>query len=256
MEHSFDIEVAKEYGVLEAVIIKNFQYWILKNIANRKNFMDGRYWTYNSLSALCELFPYVSQNQIRYAISNLLDKGILIKGCFNEDRRDRTVWFSFADFHKWICENCQITFGKKSNCICENCQMLNKDINKTNNKPTDNKPDIIPPLTPPKGEPTSRFDYKKIFEGFSEEWIGLFVEWLEYKAERKNSYKGEKSMRAMANKLMKLSEGNIEIARKIVEQSIANNWQGLFGLKTDCGESKTDRYKGDKTIGTNFTYRP
>ena len=27
MEHSFDIDVAKEYGILEAVIIRNFQYW-------------------------------------------------------------------------------------------------------------------------------------------------------------------------------------------------------------------------------------
>ena len=56
MEHSFDIDVAKEYGILEAVIIRNFQYWITKNRANKANFKDNHYWTYNSLSALKELF--------------------------------------------------------------------------------------------------------------------------------------------------------------------------------------------------------
>lgn len=254
MEHSFDIEVAKEYGILEAVIIRNFQYWIAKNIANRKNFMDGRYWTYNSLNALNELFPYASQRQIRYALDNLVEKGVLIKGCHNEDKRDRTIWFAFADNGKWICQNCQITFDKNDNCICQNCQMIANNII-TNNKHTNNKHTDIPPLSP-KGE-KPKFDFEKIFEGYDAEWIELFKQWLDYKREKKNTYKGEKSMRTMAKKLFELAGGDIVTARAIVEQSMANNWQGLFELKTDGGAGgKTGRYKGDSTIGTNFIYRP
>ena len=47
----FDVEVAKEYGVDAAIMIKLFQFWIQKNIANESNFYDNNYWTYNSLDA-------------------------------------------------------------------------------------------------------------------------------------------------------------------------------------------------------------
>ena len=48
MEHSFDIEVAKKYGITEAVLLKNFYFWIEKNRTNNLNYFDGKYWTYNS----------------------------------------------------------------------------------------------------------------------------------------------------------------------------------------------------------------
>ena len=236
MEHSFDIEVAKEYGILEAVIIRNFQYWIAKNIANRKNFMDGRYWTYNSLNALNELFPYASQRQIRYALDNLVEKGVLIKGCHNEDKRDRTIWFAFADNGKWICQNCQITFDKNDNCICQNCQMIANNII-TNNKHTDNKHTNSKPL---EGEPQEKtiFDSEKEAKekekGCAEkekEWDVVLQPWLEYKKERKQTYKSQRALKALKTKLINLSGDNLEVARLIIEQSMANNYAGLFELK-------------------------
>ena len=36
MEHSFNIELAKEYGILEAILLKNIWFWIEKNRANEK----------------------------------------------------------------------------------------------------------------------------------------------------------------------------------------------------------------------------
>lgn len=113
--------------------------------------------------------------------------------------------------------------------------------------------------TSPQGESSkkSKIDFEKIFEGYGAEWIELFKEWLEYKREKKSMYKGEKSMRTMAKKLFEMAGGDIKTARQIVEQSMANNWQGLFELKADSGEKqKTGRYKGDSTIGTDFTYKP
>ena len=64
MEHGFNVSIAKKYGILEAILIYNFEYWIAKNIANQKNYHNGFYWTYNSTRAFTELFPYVSQRQI------------------------------------------------------------------------------------------------------------------------------------------------------------------------------------------------
>ena len=249
MEHSFDIDVAKEYGILEAVIIRNFQYWITKNRANKANFKDNHYWTYNSLSALKELFPYASTKQIRKAIDNLVECGVLIKGIYNENPKDRTCWYAFAQEGKWICP-----VGQFIDLPC-GANAIDNPIS------TDINPNIkhIPPLTPPQGEPIqkSKFDFEKIFESYDSEWVELFKQWLEYKREKKNMYKGEKSMRAMAKKLFEMAGGDIKTARLIVEQSIANNWQGLFDLKTDGGADRNNgRYKGDSTIGTNFIYRP
>jgi hypothetical protein len=52
--------------------------------------------------------------------------------------------------------------------------------------------------------------------------------WLEYKAERKQKYSGPKSIQIMINQLYKKANGSAERAMAIVENSIANNYQGLF----------------------------
>lgn len=59
----------------------------------------------------------------------------------------------------------------------------------------------------------------------------VVVRWLNYKRSIGNAYKTAQGVRAMIKKLNDLSGGNVEIAVAIVEQSIANNWKGLFELK-------------------------
>lgn len=59
----------------------------------------------------------------------------------------------------------------------------------------------------------------------------VFSTWLEYKHQRRESYKGEKSLKVCYNKLVKLSGNNPDVAMAIVEQSMANNWSGIFELK-------------------------
>ena len=71
MQHSFDVNIAKEFGILEAILLNNLEFWIAKNEANGTNYYDGTYWTYNSTKAFNELFPYVSQRQIQNALKKL-----------------------------------------------------------------------------------------------------------------------------------------------------------------------------------------
>lgn len=68
-----------------------------------------------------------------------------------------------------------------------------------------------------------------------------FKAWLEYKLERKECYKSQKSIKACYNHLLNLSgcsdikaitPQTIENAKKIIQQSMANNWAGLFELKS------------------------
>lgn len=144
MEHSFNIAVAMEYGILEAVIIRNFQYWISKNKANKAHFVNNHYWTYNSYDALVELFPYATKDQIKKRILRLVEKGVLIIGHFSEDSRDRTNWFAFADEARWIERNGTTNNAEKTNAECESARCINSSIDiYTNNKHTNNKPNII-----------------------------------------------------------------------------------------------------------------
>lgn len=59
----------------------------------------------------------------------------------------------------------------------------------------------------------------------------VFSSWLEYKRERRESYKSKKSLESCYKKLLELSNNNPETARLIVEQSMASNWSGIFELK-------------------------
>lgn len=59
--------------------------------------------------------------------------------------------------------------------------------------------------------------------------------WLRYKREKGQSYKPT-GFSSFVNKLMKLSGGNVSVATQIVEESISNNWAGIFALKNNAAK--------------------
>ncbi len=96
MNHSFNIEIATKYGILEAILLENINFWITKNKANDKNFYDGFYWTYNSITALSKLFPYASRATIFRALNSLEDAGLIISGNYNKRTSDKTKWYALT----------------------------------------------------------------------------------------------------------------------------------------------------------------
>lgn len=115
MNHSFDVEIAKQFGILEAVLMNHFIFWIEKNRANGKNYHDGRYWTYNSTKAFQELFPYASRRQIERALNHLRDEGILMVGNYNENKYDRTLWYAFTEKGESISRNGEMEIPENVN---------------------------------------------------------------------------------------------------------------------------------------------
>lgn len=75
----------------------------------------------------------------------------------------------------------------------------------------------------------------------SENFKPVFEKWLKYKSDRKEKYKSEDSEKACYEKLLKLSEGSPETAMEIVNQSMANNWAGLFELKEKSFAKKENK---------------
>jgi hypothetical protein len=72
-----------------------------------------------------------------------------------------------------------------------------------------------------------------IVNPFGSSGVTIWDAWKSYKRdEHGKSYKSAKTEQQAINQLYELSGGNPENALKIVQQSIANQWQGLFELKT------------------------
>jgi hypothetical protein len=136
MQHSFDVDIAVEYGILEAIILNNLWFWIKKNEANKVNYFDNDYWTYNSVRAFGELFPYVSQKQIQTALKHLENEGLIKTGNYNKSTYDRTLWYAFDTQGKSIMQKSKMEVPKKENGLVENVEPIpdiNTNIN-TNNK--------------------------------------------------------------------------------------------------------------------------
>lgn len=146
MIHCFDTEVAMEYGLYPAIILQNIAHWVTHNEANETNYHDGEYWTYNSVRAFADLFPYMSPKQIRAALDVLKDQGLIKTANFNEVAYDRTLWYTMTEKGRTICRTWQnhlpITAKPfapqgKSNCPTGQTNTIYKpDIN------TDNKHNI------------------------------------------------------------------------------------------------------------------
>ena len=71
------------------------------------------------------------------------------------------------------------------------------------------------------------------FDFVEEQFKDVFNSWLQYKKERKETYKTQTSLEACYRNLKKLSDDNPEKANAIVENSFANNYSGLFPLKNN-----------------------
>jgi len=95
--HSFRLDDALKHGVEKAILIFSIRTWLRKNQANKKNFIDGKYWTYNSASAFIEQYPYFTQKSIARWLKELTDQGVLFRGNFNSSKYDRTMWYSLNE---------------------------------------------------------------------------------------------------------------------------------------------------------------
>jgi hypothetical protein len=72
---------------------------------------------------------------------------------------------------------------------------------------------------------------QEFIASLSPSFLSVWQKWIEYKRKIRKPYKTREGMEGKFNELVALSGNNPETAMKIVEQSIRNEWSGLFGLK-------------------------
>lgn len=270
MEHHFNVELAKEYGILEAVILNHLQFWTEKNRANGTNFHDGHYWTYNSAKAFSELFPYASQKQIRKALQNLIGEGIIQTGNYNKNPYDRTLWYSFTEKGNSIFQMVKIDVPKRENGNDVEGQPIpdNKTDNKPNNKLKESKKEESNNTQNQQVEISEELkQMQKEIEQLKEENEKLKAKKAKPKKQTKSydeqieeytqnkelqdALKAFVQMRSFIKKPLteyglKLSLGNLsklgrtdEEKIAIVNRSVEHNWQGFFGIKEESSYQKS-----------------
>ncbi len=94
MNYIFDKEIAEEYGLEEAIVYQNIQFWCLKNEANGTHIYEGRAWTYNTLEAWQELFSFWSKDKIFRILKRMVEKGMISKGHFDKNPFVRVTYYS------------------------------------------------------------------------------------------------------------------------------------------------------------------
>lgn len=83
----------------------------------------------------------------------------------------------------------------------------------------------------------------------SPEYHKAFTEWLQYKKDRKETYKTQQSLQKCYTKLINLSGNNPSVAQEIVDQSIASNYAGLFELKKSNKPTATQQAPAGVQLG-------
>lgn len=76
------------------------------------------------------------------------------------------------------------------------------------------------------------------------QFVETWALWIAYRKEIKKPIRGTISEQAQLKKLSRLADGNEEVAISIIMQSIENNWQGLFTLKTNTNANKRTSASG------------
>lgn len=79
----------------EAIVLNQLNYWLEINKKADKNFIDDRYWVYNSYSDWkANDFPYWSEKTIQRTFTRLESKGIVISANYNKLAIDKTKWYT------------------------------------------------------------------------------------------------------------------------------------------------------------------
>ena len=132
--HSYNVSVAMDVGINAAVIFYNICFWVEENMANERNLINGKYWTYNTVKAFQKIFPEMTRHQIPYPLKKLEHNGYIEPPHLNHDPYDRTKYYTVCNIQKWISE-----ISEMENENFQNVNIYNSNINtNTDNNNTDN----------------------------------------------------------------------------------------------------------------------
>ena len=114
----FRENVADCYGVNAAIVAQflwdslNFRY-----DNKRLRMFNGDKWCRCSIRMITAYYPFLTYSMVKTALHLLIRKSVLKKGCFNENRFDKTNWYTFTEFGRYMMSR----EGEIMKIQCEEC---------------------------------------------------------------------------------------------------------------------------------------
>ena len=216
----FNSEAAQMYGVDGAIMLHHLAFWVYKNKLNQKNEIDGHTWTWNSASALRAIFPFWKDNQIRRILTNLEKEGAIISAVHNRARWDRTKWYTITEKVQQFYQ-----FQKSEHASTEIKTSKSKK-QKMDIKKTSHQYQIV-------NTDSKQIKTHIVYPYENEEFKKIWILWKQDRSNRKIKKYTKVGEQAALKKLQDESGGDVNTAIKMIQNSIANGYQGIFAIKNN-----------------------
>ena len=209
--------------------VKNFYPKMNKIVEDNKEYV---WFNYSSFIKEYPILKIEKTITISTRLLKLQKKGIITKKCI----RNETGTFSYVSLtEKYFELLTNTTYSENKTPFDENKTPFdeNKRGGFYKNKRQKDPLTISNPLTISKKEKEKEKIKMDLSFIDNKDFLDLVNKWLSYRIEIKKPYKSNESVKQFYYKLIKLSNNDIDTATEIINNSIANEYQGIFALKTN-----------------------
>ena len=243
-------ELGIDISLTDLVIFEFLRSFETKTYCKKEKLDDEQIYFWVSHELIMKQLPILgikTKRGIIDRINNLVNIGLLIR--YTSQKGVNKSYYRFT------------ALADRFDCGCTCEQNFTPPVNKTSHNNIEyninNIDNIIPPLSPTGGKesPKEKEKPKDTTEEFieksvKEDFKPIMREWCQYKREKKQKYTPT-GLRTCYAKLLKLSNGSSDTARILVEQSMANNWAGLFAVKDFSPKKQHERMSIGVKINTD-----
>jgi len=106
--HSMDVGIACYFNDAEVALVYNqIFHWIKYNKTKKKNFINGRTWTYQTIAEIAENMPYLTEKKVKISLQKLIEEKFLIREYLSDNAFNKTSWYALPeeemlDFQKFF----------------------------------------------------------------------------------------------------------------------------------------------------------
>jgi len=101
----FRSNIARLCGLNAAIIAEYlWQLYLNEACGDPEMYRHDKFWVRKSALMMTGEFPFLSIDMVKDAVKILREKNIIRKGCFNENRFDRTNWYTFTEYGEKVME--------------------------------------------------------------------------------------------------------------------------------------------------------
>lgn len=227
MIYSFDGAVAKDVGVSAAIVFHHIAHWIKFNEVHDQNFINGRYWMYDTMVNMQKFLNFYNERTIKRSIDKLVEGGYLLRDELSQDKYNHTKWYALTDKGATYANLNNVKKGKS-----DTDKMSQSRAGKNVSADTDkmSQSTIIQRNTH-KGIQHSNTTNDPFCTGSPA--LDDALRGFEEMRKKLRKPLTDRAKRLTLGKLEKLAPGNEEMQIAILDQSVENSWQGVYRLKTE-----------------------